>query len=173
MSAQAESSTSAVPSGQTRAESASVYVHGALSGIVGAATVALWFFYLDFSRHRMLFTPTVLGTVLFGGGKGPTTPEAVQPSVSMTALFTLVHGAVFIVMGIAAARWLDALEHRPNVFLSIVLMFVVLGLGFLAFAMSFAALPLDVLSWADILFGNVLAAVAMVVYLWRRRPHPE
>jgi uncharacterized BrkB/YihY/UPF0761 family membrane protein len=88
----------------------------------------------------------------------------------MTVAFSVVHAAVFVVVGIAAARLLAAFERRPNLMLTAALLFVILGLGFLAFAMTFAALPLEVLSWPDVLFGNLLAASAMVAHLWRRRP---
>ena len=85
-------------------------------------------------------------------------------------MFTLVHGAVFIVIGVAAARMFAVFERQPNWLLAILLLFVVLGLSFLAFAMTFPALPLEVMSWPDILFGNLLAASAMVTFLWRRWP---
>ena len=38
---------------------------GLITGILGAATVALWFFLVDAIKGRPLYTPTVLGTVLY------------------------------------------------------------------------------------------------------------
>lgn len=148
----------------------SVYMHGVGTGLIGALVVAGWFFYLDFSRGQLLFTPTVLGTVLFQGADRVGALDSVTPSILMTLLFTLVHGGVFVGVGAAAARLLDAVEHHLSVVLCVALLFVVLGLGFLAFAMTFAALPLEILSWPDVLFGNFIAAAAMAAHLWRRRP---
>jgi hypothetical protein len=174
MSAQAGSSTSSLAQGRSGDEGMrAVYLHGVRTGLIGALAVAIWFLYLDFSRGRMLYTPTVLGTVLFEGREKLATLEALPPSIVMTLVFSLVHGVVFVLVGIACARLLATLEHRPNLFLSIALLFIVLGLGFLAFSMTFAALPLDVLSWPDVLFGNLLAAAAMVAHLLRRRPGRE
>jgi len=173
MGAQVGPSTSVVPRSTAAEDSASVYRHGAVTGLIGAAIVALWFLFLDFSRGQLLYTPTVLGTILFRGGQGLAAPGVLAPSLTMTLMFTLVHGAVFIVIGIAAARLLDMFEHRPNLLLAVVLLFVILGLGFLAFAMSFAAYGVEVMSWFDILFGNLLAAAAMAAHLWRARPHHE
>jgi hypothetical protein len=171
MSAPAGSSTSSAPS-EVGEPMLPVYLHGAVSGLVGAATIGLWFSYLDFSRGRLLYTATLLGTLLFRGGGG-LAPETLQPSLSIATEFALVHTAIFVVIGMAAARLLDLFEHRINVLLAIALLFVILGLGFLAFAMTFSAFPWDVLSLPDVLFGNVLAATTMVVHLWRRRPHHD
>ena len=167
MSAQPGSFPSHVTPTQVDRMDAAMYLHGAASGLIGATTVALWFLYLDFSRGHMLYTPTVLGTVLFHGGEGLAT---VQPSVVTSALFTVVHATVFVLIGIAAARLLDLFEHRVNAVLAVILLFVILGFALLAFAMTFSALPLEVLSLPDVLFANVIAAVAMVAHLVRARP---
>lgn len=171
MGAQAGSSTSVAGNAVTH-DTAALYRQGVLCGIAGAVTIALWFLYLDFTRGRLLYTPTALGTVLFRGGQGLASPETLSPSIAMTLLFTLAHLAVFIVIGIAAVRLLDMFEHRVNVLLAMALLFVIFGLGFLAFAMSFSALPFEVLSLTDVLFGNAMAAVAMGTYLLRQRQRP-
>jgi hypothetical protein len=166
-----DSSTSAIASSSAAEDMSSVYVHGAVSGVVGAVTVALWFLYIDFTHGRLLYTPTVLGMVLFGRRTGLASPDTLSVSLPMTVMFTVVHLAVFVVIGIAAARLLDMFEHRVNVLLAIALLFVILGLGFLAFAMTFAALPFEVLSWPDVFLGNLFAAAAMSAHLFRARPH--
>jgi hypothetical protein len=167
MGAQVGSPTSSVA---RSVNEAGIYRHGVATGVIGAVTVALWFLYLDFSRGHMFYTPTVLGAVLFRHTQELAALETLRPSLAMTLAFSAVHAAVFVVVGIAAARLLAAFERRPNLMLTAALLFVILGLGFLAFAMTFAALPLEVLSWPDVLFGNLLAASAMVAHLWRRRP---
>ncbi len=45
-----------------------VYLEGIIAGVIGAATIAIWFLILDTIDSRPLYTPSVLGTVLFGGG---------------------------------------------------------------------------------------------------------
>ena len=169
MDAQADSATPVAADSGVPAQTRSVYLEGVISGVAGAVAVAAWFLYLDFSRGRLLYTPTVLGTIFFHGQQGLVSAGSIRPSLPMTLLFTLVHGAVFVVIGIALSRLLDLFAHRPNAILTIFLLFVILGLGFVAFAMTFSALPAEVLSWPDILLGNMFAAVAMVAPLWRRR----
>src|SRR5262249_56241902 len=43
-----------------------LYQEGLIAGLVGAATVALWFLIIDAIQGRPPYTPTVLGAALFG-----------------------------------------------------------------------------------------------------------
>ena len=45
-----------------------VYTEGITAGILGAATVAVWFFVLDVFSGQPFYTPNVLGNVLFQRG---------------------------------------------------------------------------------------------------------
>src|SRR5204863_4981813 len=47
-----------------------LYQEGLIAGLVGAATVALWFLLVDTVQGRPLYTPTVLGSALFSRGAG-------------------------------------------------------------------------------------------------------
>ena len=166
MTAQAEPSTSSLPQGQVSA-SPSVYWPGVLAGLFGAALLAFWFFYLDFSRGEPLYTPTVLGTALFRGGAALTSPETLSASIPLTLMFTVVHGLVFILIGVAGVRLLSLIERGPSLALGILLLFAVLGLGFFGFAITFSAVALDALQMQDVLIGNAIAATGMAVYLLR------
>jgi hypothetical protein len=149
------------------------YLHGAAAGLLGAATLAVWFFYLDFSRGRMLYTPTVLGTALFRGTGAVTSPQNMQPDLALTAMFTIVHGLLFVLIGIVAAHLLRLSERRRRFLVIILVLFVFFQLGFVAFAMTFSAVALDALSGPEVIFGNLLAACLMTSYFWRSRPRRE
>ena len=41
-----------------------VYVEGLVAGLIGAATIAVWFFILDLYNGRPFYTPNVLGAAL-------------------------------------------------------------------------------------------------------------
>ena len=45
------------------------YVEGIIAGIIGAATIAIWVLILDTINGHPLYTPTLLGTALFGRGE--------------------------------------------------------------------------------------------------------
>jgi hypothetical protein len=150
-----------------------VYREGLVAGLLGAATIALWFLVLDAIAGRPLHTPTLLGTALFRGGRGLEAPEMVPVSLEMVLLYTWVHALVFCVIGGVAARLLAVAERQPNAGFGILLLFVVLAFGFLVVTLVFAEPILQALTWPAILGGNLLAAVAMGVYFWRRHPDLE
>ena len=51
-------------------EISGVYVQGVVAGLIGAATIAIWFFILDLYSGRPFYTPNVLGAALSLSGAG-------------------------------------------------------------------------------------------------------
>jgi len=147
-----------------------LYQEGLIAGLVGAATVALWFLVIDSIQGRPLYTPTVLGTALFGRSAGLAWPN-VRPDLEMVLMFTWVHGLAFVVVGGVIARLLALAERQPSVGFGIVMLFVFFEFGFIAAAMLFAAPVLHALAWPAILVANLLAAAAMGGYFWLRHPN--
>ena len=155
----------------TRARDLSrLYQDGIVAGTFGAATIAAWFLLLDSINGRPFYTPTVLGTAVFRGGGGLESPQALPISFDMVLAFTWFHELVFVVIGGAASLLLAQAEKRPNVGFGVVLLFVVFEFGFVAAASVFAEGVLHALTMPAIFVGNLLAAAAMGVYLWRRHP---
>src|SRR5215475_3410193 len=115
-----------------------LYQEGIVAGVLGAATIAVWFLIVDTISGRPLYTPTVLGTALFRGGAGLDHPETLPVSFEMVLLFTWVHGMVFAALGGVAARLLAFAEQTANVAFGIVLLFVVFEFGFVAVTTIFA-----------------------------------
>lgn len=140
------------------------YEEGIVAGLIGAAVIAGWFFLLDALHGRPLYTPTVLGTALFGSARESSPFE-------MAIMFTFVHVLVFAMLGGLAARLLALAERDANYGFGILLLFVVFEFGFVIAGMFFAEDVLASLSWSAILVGNLLAAAAMAVYF--RRHHPN
>jgi hypothetical protein len=151
-------------------EVAAVYTEGIAAGLVGAATIAVWFLILDTVRGRPLFTPTVLGTALFRGGAGLATPETLPVDFEMVLSFTWVHVLAFLLIGVGASRLLGVAERNPSFGFGVILLFVVFEFGFLLACMVFADPVLRALTWAEVLVGNLLAAAAMAAMFWRRHP---
>ena len=149
---------------------ATVATDGIVAGVIGAATVALWFLVLDTLAGRPFFTPTVLGTALFRRGAGLEAPQTLPVSLEMVGMFTWVHALVFVTLGGVASYLLAAVEKRPSLGFGLLLLFVVFQAGFTVAAMVFAAPVLTTIGWIAILTANLLAASAMAVYLgWRHR----
>lgn len=140
---------------------------GMIAGLIGAATVALWFLVVDALAGRPLYTPTVLGTALFRRGVGPPLAE-VPLDLEMVGMFTWVHGLVFLAIGGAVARLLGYVERHPSAGFGILMLFVFFEFGFIAAAMLFAEPVLHALAWPAVLVANLLAAAAMGGYFRRR-----
>ena len=154
-------------------ELSDIYGEGITAGLLGAATVALWFLIVDTLNGRPLYTPNLLGTAVFHGGAGLDHPETLPISLETVFLFTWVHAMVFAVVGGLVARLLAFAEHTRNVGFGIVLLFVVFEFGFVAVTMIFAEDVLGSLAWPAVLVGNLLAAGVMGAYFWRRHPNLE
>jgi hypothetical protein len=151
-------------------ETTAVYAEGLRAGLAGAATIAAWFLLLDTIRGRPLYTPTVLGIALFRHGAGLGNPAAITPNFDMVMSFTWVHLLVFLLIGIAASRLIGLIERNPSLGFGVVILAVFFEFGFLLACMVFAEPVLRVLTWSEVLVGNLLAAAAMAAVFRRRHP---
>jgi hypothetical protein len=152
-------------------ENSNVYREGIVAGILGAATVALWFFILDVSSGRPFYTPSLLGNALFRRGIALDQLETPSVSFEMVLLYTWVHCMVFCVIGGLASKLLALAERNLNLGFGVLLLFVVFEFGFVGVAFIFAEPILHTLTWPAILIGNLMAAAAMAIYFSRRRPN--
>lgn len=143
---------------------------GTAAGLIGAATIALWFLVVDTLRGRPLYTPSLLGTAIFQGRDAITRPETHSVSLWMVLLFTVAHGLIFVVIGQLAARLIRLGEKNANYGFGIVLFLVFFLSGFFFVSMVFAAEILHALTWPAVLAGNLLAVAAMALYFRRRHP---
>jgi hypothetical protein len=148
----------------------SLYQEGLVAGLLGAATIAIWFLALDTVRGQPFYTPSLLGRALFQRDiiLGPL---EIQPIAgAMVLMYTWVHGLAFCIIGGVAAQLIALAERRPNTGFGVLLFFVLFGFGFIAVAMLVAEPVLHALTWPAILAGNLLAAAVMGGYF--RRQHP-
>ena len=111
------------------ADTARLYQEGLVAGIIGALTVALWFLVVDVLHGRPLYTPTVLGTALFGRATVVGSYDTLPVSMDMVLMFTWVHGLTFAAIGGVASRLLAMAERDPNIGFGVLLLFVVSSSG--------------------------------------------
>ena len=144
-----------------------VFKEGLAAGLIGAGTVALWFFIVDMGRGQPFFTPGALGSALFLGSSDAT---SVSVSVATVAGYSILHIGAFFATGFIAAAIAGYAEDTPPLILGGVMLF----LAFEAFFMGLMALSaeflLSSLAWWAILVGNVLATLTMGSYLWAKHP---
>lgn len=145
------------------------YKQGIVAGVVGAATIALWFFLVDlFSGRALFYTPNLLGTALFNRAEVLTRPDRLPISYETVLVYTWIHGLIFCAIGGVAAKLLSLAEQDINAGFGILLLFVIFEFGFVGAAMIFAEPVLHALTWSSVLIGNLLAAAAMAGYFWRQ-----
>jgi hypothetical protein len=139
------------------------------SGAIGGSMVALFFLFVDFVRFEPLFTPSLMGQVLFGGADAEFTMGVEMP---MVAAYTVAHFVSFIALGGLASFVVHEVElHSKHP------LFVLGGL-FILFEATFAIatgllMPGVVVRIGPIYIGaaNGLAAAGMgTFFLVSHRP---
>jgi hypothetical protein len=149
-------------------DTSKLYQEGLVAGTIGAGVIALWFLGLDLLKGQPFFTPMLLGTALFEGVRAIPTPQQLAFSLDTVVGFTFVHWLVFAAVGCIASRLLGLAERNANVGFGVLLLFVAFEFGFVGVATLFAEPVLHTLAWPTVLIGNLIAALAMALYFWRR-----
>jgi hypothetical protein len=144
--------------GRTRREGIEV-------GLLGATAVAVWFFFVDLIAGHPFYTPFALGSVL-QGFFGASEPASMPLTI---LLYTVFHYLAFIVLGLIVATIFNAAEREPAVFFGFIILFV--GLEILWLGVTLIVEESSVLrniAWYQIAAANLVAAVTMGTYLFRR-----
>jgi hypothetical protein len=138
-------------------------LRGAIAGLFGAAALALWFLIVDTIRGTPFATPGFLAGIVLGRG-------AIDMSAAAIGLYTLVHAAVFVVVGVVVAIAVDRFGLRPHFLLGLVLGFLLFDLTFYIGLIATGVNVLRALGWPAVLTGNVLAGLALFGYLHAAGP---
>ena len=141
---------------------------GSIAGVLGASSVAVWFFFVDVAVRHPFQTPIELGRgffTLFGQTTNGNTDLLVVIG------YTVFHYLAFIVAGIVVAAIADWAERQPTVMAGALILFVAFEVGFYALTSAFSDVPVfGVLAWYDVAVGNLIAALTMGAYMWRQHP---
>jgi len=145
----------------------SVWKEGAVTGLLGAFTVAVWFLALDLINGRPLFTPSVLGQILLLGRTGP---EAQTVHTAAVLLYSVFHLLAFVLFGLLVTKLVHLAVNNPALRFGLVMLFVVFELFFWGFTYVFFTGTRELFPRGAVLVANTLAAIVMATYLWRRHP---
>lgn len=144
---------------------------GIFAGLLGALTIAVYFLLLDVAVGRPLSTPNALGAALFIG-EIPPPDEPVR--FMLVAVYTLLHGATFLVVGLAAAREVFTGTRIPGGtpwLRSLVLagiLFALFEVGSIVFGAFVEPTVRQVIGLWSVSAANLLAALAMATLLRMR-----
>lgn len=131
---------------------------GILAGVVAATVMALWFLIVDASQGDPFRTPAFLAGAILGR-------ESVEMSVGAITLYTSIHYAAFVLVGIGVSWILRLVHTAPTVLLGLVLGFLLFDVVFYT---SVTVTGVDVVSelgWPEVLAGNLLAGVSLMGFL--------
>lgn len=144
---------------------------GAVGGVIGAAGIAVWFFIADTLAGQPFFTPSVLGStvlaLLSGAGLGAVQISPV--SASLVLMFSVAHGATFIVIGVAVARLLKERGRGENYRIGVMILLTFFIAWFIFMNMVVAGVVMGALNITDILIANLIAVGAMGAYFVKRQ----
>lgn len=140
---------------------------GLFSGMIGALIVAALFLVTDLLGGRPLYTPSLLGKVLFRGAQAMDDPTMVP---SMVVVYTGVHMATFIAFGMIAAWLVRASERTPAMGILLLFLFVIFEASFIVFSLAVGGGLIGKLGVTEVISANLLAAAGMSAYFLVRRP---
>jgi hypothetical protein len=147
-----------------------ILTEGFITGIIGAGVVAAWFLLLDTIQHEALYTPSLLGTILFKGAGAAGGHHEVDPG--MVAAYTIVHHVAFVGVGVVASFLVAEAERIPPIGIALLFLFVFFETAFHIFLLAVGG-PLlgdrGIAFWG-VAIANLLAAAGMAGYLWYRHP---
>jgi hypothetical protein len=136
----------------------SFLVEALSTGLLGAATVAIWFFVVDLVSGTPFRTPGILGSALF---LGISSPDEAVINVTTVGLYSILHGAVFFLVGIGTTVIVRAADRAPSVLALFIPLTVVLQALFVGGTAILAQFLLGAIAWWAVLGGNLLASFLM------------
>ncbi len=144
-----------------------IIADGAVAGILGAVTVAVWFLVLDTARGSPFETPALLAAALFHGLHwiGPSTGVA-----QLVSEYTAIHVAAFVAVGIVGALLLEAAERERGLTIPLAVFLAAFEVFFIALVMFLGPAVMEELTWWGIAVANLLATAVMAYYFLSRHP---
>ncbi len=134
------------------------WLRGVAAGIIGATVLAFWFLLVDAAYGAPFRTPALLARSLL-------TVEGLETSPGLIALYTLVHYAAFILVGVGATWILLKLQTAPGILLGLVLGFLLFDIVFFASMTITGVDVVEELGWVEVLAGNLIAGVSVMGFL--------
>lgn len=146
---------------------ARIILDGVISGVAGAAVIAIWFLLLDAARGAPLQTPALLAASLIPGLHNAAAAGTIP--WALVAEYTALHFLTFIVIGVAGAFLIEAAARDRALFPSLLLFVFAFEVFFIAVVMLLGPSAVAVMPWWKVMIGNGLATAAMLaVFLWRQ-----
>lgn len=139
---------------------------GLVGGFAAATVLAIWFLVIDTLAGRPFHTPAFLGRVLLG-------TEPVTLNVGQITIYTVVHFAVFLLVGAGMGWLMERLRVVPGLLLGMVLGFLLFDLVFYGGVWLTGTDVVNYLGWVEVLAGNIIAGLTLVGTVRLLDPRPS
>ncbi len=134
------------------------------SAAIGGSVIALFFLVIDAWNGQMLFTPSLLGGVLFGGVEASSISEV---RMDWVAYATIAHFLAFTVIGIGVTLVAHEVElHSRHPFTILFGVFAAIEWIFLVGGMFLLPGVITALGFWRVATANLLAAAGIAAFLW-------
>lgn len=140
---------------------------GLITGLYGAAAVAVAFLISDALTRQPFYTPAALGSFLF---LSASSPADVRISFGVVAAYTAVHLLSFSLVGLVFAWSAERLQRAPSMWLIWLLAFIVAEGVFLGAAATSGEWVMGTIGWWAILIGNIVGIAAMALRVNQSHP---
>jgi peptidoglycan/LPS O-acetylase OafA/YrhL len=137
------------------------------AGFLGGTAVAVLFLVRDLIKLKPLLTPSILGQVILFGASVPDTSRI---DFAAVVLYTPVHFLVFLAFGFLSTVLVRLAARQPAVLMALVLLFVIFEVAFYVFIDAVSSELRGYFPLALVLLANLVAAIVMGIYFWRRYP---
>lgn len=144
----------------------SFVTRGLTAGFLAGSTVALYFMFVDLFAAAPLRTPAFLSASLLG-------LEGMEVALLPIAVYTLLHYAVFLTLGLVLARIANGLAPGAYILLGLAVGIFLFDLLFYGSLIITGVDVVEALGWPIVLLGNLLAGVVLLEYLRFTSPAPE
>lgn len=151
-----------------RVKTALVIAEGVVAAVLGHLAITVFLTLGDaFSGRGVLYTPTLLGQVLFGGP-----PEGCQVATGAAALlaYASVHLVTLTLLGLLASAIVAGSEARPILWFGGLMLFVFVAWHLAAVVLTMLGPARECVSLWWIVAASFAGAFAMAWYLWRAHP---
>jgi len=140
---------------------------GIIAGLVGGLVIAAWFWLFDAVNGHPFHSPALLAAALIHGGHSPVPMN--HTAWVMVAEYSVVHFAVFALIGAAGALMLEGAERQSELFVPLFLFTVGFEIFFIALLMFLGPAATAAMPWWKVFSGNLMATAAMLAaFMWRQ-----
>ena len=131
---------------------------------IGGSVIALFFLVIDAYNGQPLFTPSLLGGVLFGGVDASAVSEV---RMDWVAYATIAHFLAFTALGVGVTLVAHEVElHSRHPFTILFGVFAAIEWGFLVAGMFLLPGVISALGFWRVAGANLLAAGGIATFLW-------